>query len=332
MGHIFNLHITEILDELASQMQLVYAIEGTRSDIFRIRNIKKASTLVGSLPEMQTVADLRHLRGRAGVGDGVLRRVAEILRTGALSEIDQKYAQYRTLVSEIGKIHGIGVRQLKKLYDMNITSIEGLRKGVSDNSITLPFVSKVALRYAAPVHIDPLGGQPLIGTIPRIPRALIKQMEQYLRDNVPTTFQICGSFRRGEETSGDIDVLLMRSETMPTLGPLITELMEHEFLVAQLTSGVDSYHGICQYGGRYCRIDFLMTSEKAYYPALLHFTGSGIMNRIMRYRADKIGLKLSNLGLFCRETNESIHCPSEEFIFEALGMKYLSPKDRSKGK
>lgn len=304
---LMNGQLVEVLNKLINQICLEQIIDGDRKHIFRKRNIQRAVKIISKSDPIHKAKDIPDVNG---IGNGIKRRVHEILTTGTLNELKSRDL---TGLVELGKVHGIGPKKLADLYHQGIRCIADLDK-VRDQLST---VTLVALKY----HHS---------TTVRIPRELICRIERYLTDIIPSLFTICGSYRRGLLTSGDIDVLIMQSDGLSSIKPIVDELKNDGFLVAHLSSGHDKYNGICRFNDRYCRIDFLLTSEEQYYPALLHFTGSGLFNQIIRYNANKQGYKLSNLGLSRRDTGEIIPCYSEQDIFKTLGMSYLRPEQRDK--
>ncbi|KAF4752592.1 hypothetical protein FOZ62_017077, partial [Perkinsus olseni] len=59
--------------------------------------------------------------------------------------------------------------------------------------------------------------------------------------------------------------------------------------------------------------------------ALVHFTGSGVFNRRMRYYAKtKLGLKVNDHGVF-RSDGSCIPCKTEKDVFDCLHIKYIDP-------
>jgi len=322
----YNSQITAVLELLTKQIQLEQTIDGDRKHIFRLRNIIRGIKLISSMPKITSLRDLGPCKG---IGDGIRRRIGEILLTGTLKEVQDVNDEVRAVI-DLGKVHGIGPKILATLYHSGIRSVSALRQAIEqEHAALLPAKiytpSRIALRY----HED---------LVQRVPRDLITQIERYLRDYIPASsiYQVCGSYRRGARTSGDIDVLIAESDDLPNLTPLLESLQEERFLVAQLSGGHDSYHGICCFGGRYCRIDFLLTTETEYYPALLHFTGSGLFNQIIRWHANKQGYKLTNHGMFWREQSDhpdrksipESGFQSEKEIFDFLGINYLEPHER----
>ena len=81
------------------------------------------------------------------------------------------------------------------------------------------------------------------------------------------------------------------------------------------------------------RIDFLYSPPNEYAFATLYFTGSKAFNTVMRQRALNLGYTLNEHGLSEMKSGKKgekidIDFPSEESIFEFLGMKYKEPKER----
>lgn len=322
-GINYNQRITDVLEHLVTKIQIEMIIDGDRKHSFRLRNIRRGIKLISGMAEIRTIKDLVHING---IGDGIRRRVNEILNTGTLEDIQE--IQKNVTVKDIcllSQVHGIGPKLLTTLYHSGIRSISQLRAAI--DSGTLPYGVKIYIptRIALRYHDD---------LVKPVPRDLIDGIGHYLKDHIPSTstFEICGSYRRGAKCSGDIDVLIMTSDALPSLAPLVETLQDEGFLIALLSGGPDKYNGICYFHGQYCRIDLLLTSESEYYPALLHFTGSGLFNQIIRWHANKQGYKLSNLGLSYRpgrSQEEPIpEFQSEKDIFDFLGIRYLEPNDR----
>lgn len=103
----------------------------------------------------------------------------------------------------------------------------------------------------------------------------------------------CGSYRRGRETCGDIDVLITKTDGSSVKGiiqKVVEKLEEEGFLKERLGSlryshnGSEGYMGVCQVEeDKLCRrIDIKAYPYDQYGFALLYFTGSGNFNRSMR--------------------------------------------------
>jgi DNA polymerase lambda len=102
----------------------------------------------------------------------------------------------------------------------------------------------------------------------------------------------CGSFRRGELTCGDVDILIGPSpgvEFANILSIVLDTLRASGFLTDDLAlpkaGAIDhaSYMGVCKLNSPVAihrRIDIKEYSRSLYPFALLYFTGSDIFNRL----------------------------------------------------
>ncbi|KAK3900718.1 hypothetical protein C8A05DRAFT_17002 [Staphylotrichum tortipilum] len=204
----------------------------------------------------------------------------------------------------------------------------------------------------------------------RIPRAEIAALFAYVEREAAqidpsVELLVGGSYRRGSDSSGDIDIIVTRKGTdssadlVPFLEELVAILTRKGFLVAVLAAlhanrlGKDGpgskWHGCCVLpaeggaGGEaprqiWRRIDFLLVPESEYGAALIYFTGNDIFNRSMRLLASKKGMRLNQRGLYkevMRGKNrikvtegELMEGRDEKRIFELLGVKWREPWER----
>uniref|UniRef100_A0A8C9U0G2 DNA polymerase n=1 Tax=Scleropages formosus TaxID=113540 RepID=A0A8C9U0G2_SCLFO len=158
---------------------------------------------------------------------------------------------------------------------------------------------------------------------------------------------ICGSYRRGAASSGDIDILLThpsftsQSEKQPRLLHAVVDHLESVgFITDTLSKGDTKFMGVCQldrgeeeeeYPHR--RIDIRLIPKDQYYCGVLYFTGSDIFNKNMRTHALEKGFTLNEytirpLGV-TGVAGEPLLVDSEKDIFDYIQWKYREPKDRS---
>jgi DNA polymerase beta len=190
----------------------------------------------------------------------------------------------------------------------------------------------------------------------RIPRKEIEGMEKVIRTllkqmNKDIILEVCGSYRRGNENSGDIDILITHPLILENddikrmdkniLLNLVICLQQIGFLYDHITvDGNTKYMGICKLNKNkpYRRIDIRFISYNSFPSALLYFTGSADLNKKMRVEAITKGYRLNEYGLykleFDKKTNKDIlgkrfNTPTEESIFKLLDMNYLGPIERN---
>jgi len=135
---------------------------------------------------------------------------------------------------------------------------------------------------------------------------------------------ITGSFRRGAEYCGDIELVFV-----PKSDEEKAELMGK---IAKQFGCNKSTHGPKLNGQYGCvQFDLHIASSRTLGAMLLHTTGSYAFNIVMRRRASERGLLLNQYGLFNKCTREPVVLGSdEERFFKYLDMDFVDPKDRSK--
>jgi len=156
-----------------------------------------------------------------------------------------------------------------------------------------------------------------------IPREEITKHIELIKLHVPTAV-IAGSYRRGAEKSGDIDILVRES-----LDVVIQRLTNIGYIKGIISSGDRKFSGVVRLPKMkiHRHLDLIFTTPREYPFALLYFTGSKKNNILMRIRAKNKGLKLNQYGLW-ENINLVPSITTERDIFKALGMSYLKPEER----
>ena len=345
-----NTLIIEQFNLLVNQIQAEYLNAQVENDVkemkmhsFRLQQVKKILNIIKKLDFKIKNAD--QLKGIPGIGAGTLRRIEEIMDKGYLSEIQNKYTKTKQKkidsIQELQQVIGIGKSFAKKLVtEYKITSIADLKRAQKSGKIELNEKILLGLKYYGVVQGN-------------IPRKEIVVVEKYLfkeahKIDPNLQIMICGSYRRGKPTSGDIDVLMFHPDMKlmkhvhdpkayglnPYLEEFVNQLKKNGFLLDDLTD--KNYHqkymGFMKYKNNPVRrIDILLIPYKSIYPAMLYFTGPYELNTEMRHQAKKRGMILNEYGLYKIDDNDNktlIKINSEEDIFKKLGMKYLTPTER----
>ena len=132
----------------------------------------------------------------------------------------------------------------------------------------------------------------------RMPRAeaedLVQKVEKLMTPYVER-LEVCGSYRRGSQSPGDLDVIIIPKKGM-TLPMIVQDInpAQVNWLGEQKTQIVIDGH----------KVDFRVSSIKGWGAALLYFTGPAGYNIGMRMRAKKLGMKLNEYGIFDRATDK----------------------------
>lgn len=149
--------------------------------------------------------------------------------------------------------------------------------------------------------------------VKRFSRELLMQAINDMKFLLPAKFEVCGSYRRGEPTSKDIDILV--------------QCMPEEFLKIKQTLAATG--GEKKIIGMWDDIPYDLERVEQFEWAshLLYRTGSKVLNIKMRQIAKDKGWILNEHGIL--KPDGLWKYDTEEAIFNELGMNYLPPTDRS---
>jgi len=298
---------------------------------FRLESIKKVLRIIEQYKSEITSAD--ELKNIKGIGNGSLKRIEEILKTGKLSEIKIENFQedYLDSVHNLSKIFGIGNKKAHELVmKYNIKNINDLKILVKNKKVELPENILKGLKYVDKTKTG----------IPReeIDNIYVYLIEKALMFDINLNVIICGSYRRLKPKSNDIDVLVYHnniktksdSNNSDIMTNFIKELFDDNFIVDNYTSYdvPTKFMGLCRYRkGLLRRIDIRLIPMESIHASILYFTGSGDFNKKMRRVAMDLGYTLNEYGLLGKN-GKYIKTSSEKDIFDLLGMEYLVPSLR----
>ena len=312
-----NEKFIELMEKLAEIML-------KQGEPFRARAYQKAQETIMSYPE--DIFSPNDLKGKPGIGATIMEKLNEFVQTGTLKILEIEKNNPMNILADV---YGIGPKKAKELVDNGIKTIEQLR----ENQQMLNDVQKVGLKYYEDI-------------LKRIPRSEIQEYEQIFdRDfkKVATAhshFEIVGSYRRGAQSSGDIDVIIT-SDAPSVFTNFIDLLIKQKIIIEVLSRGPTKCLVIAKIpsSNSVRRVDFLYTSHEEFPFAVLYFTGSKIFNTVMRHQAQSMGLTMNEHGLYTiqedgkkkgKKVDFQFH--NEKDIFDYLNMEYKKPDERADGR
>ena len=323
-----NRHTIDILEQMGEHYKRI-------GDQWRTRAYQQA---VGILKKLKVKVDCYEDAIRLPrIGERLAKKIEEICTTGHLRRLDNALADPTDkLITMFLKIYGVGLSQAHKWIQAGHKSL--------DDVLALHNLHKN--QRIGIEHYDDFNT--------RIPRAevtalgnIVKMTAAEINFNVEAI--IGGSYRRGADTSGDIDFIITKRGTRSSwdllefLETLVARLTRDGFFVAALAvpaSTGSKWHGACVLPGNptWRRIDFLVVPETEFGAALLYFTGDDIFNRSIRLLAGKMNMRLNQKGLYKyvmrasgrEKLNEGtlVEGSDERKIFDILGVPWRPPHER----
>ncbi|XP_003228273.1 DNA polymerase beta [Anolis carolinensis] len=320
--------ITDFLTELANYERNV------NRAIHKYNAYRKAASVISKYPsKIKSGAEAKKLDG---VGAKIAEKIDEFLSTGKLRKLEKiRQDDTSSSINFLTRVSGIGPAAARKFVDEGIKTLEDLKK----NEHKLNHHQQIGLKYFEDFE-------------KRIPRNEMLEMQEIVLNEVKEVDSryiatVCGSFRRGAESSGDMDILLTHpdftsesSKQPKLLHQVVDQLEKARFVTDTLSKGDTKFMGVCQLPSKedgtdypYRRIDIRLIPKDQYYCGVLYFTGSDIFNKNMRTHALEKGFTLNEYTLrpvgVTGVAGEPLPVDSEKDIFDYIQWKYREPKDRS---
>jgi len=303
-------------EKYASILSQIAAIMNKKGEAFRAKAYQKAENAILSIGvNISSVKQLKEMSIQ-GVGKTIEDKLDEYMRTGTVRLIEENKLDPANIFADI---YGIGPKKAQELVKLGITNMQMLENRKME---VLNDVQRIGLKYNADIQ-------------ERIPRIEIDMYKKLLNGRG----EIVGSYRRGANTSGDIDIIFKTKKEYKELvedwknrGVIVEVLSSGEsktLVIAKLVSNSSSLHR---------RIDFLYAAPEEYAFAILYFTGSKVFNTQMRQNALNKGYTFNEHGIY-KLTENGIKGDKvdrifmeEKDIFDFLNLKYVEPTERSENK
>ena len=285
---------------------------------FRARAYQKAQETIMSYPG--DILSPNDLKGKPGIGETIMDKLNEYVQTGTLKVLEREKSNPVNILADV---YGIGPKKSKELVDQGIKSIAELRA----NQQLLNDVQKIGLEFYEDI-------------LKRIPRSEIEEYRTIFEKAMPNNgkMEIVGSYRRGAQTSGDID-LIITSSNPKVFTTFVDNLIKEKIILHVLSRGPTKCLVITKIPSSDSarRVDFLYTGEEEFPFAILYFTGSKIFNTVMRHVALEKGFTMNEHGIYkmdAKKKGDKVQHPfnSEKDIFDFLNLEYKAPNERIDGR
>ena len=308
-------------EEFIELMEKLNNIMLKQGEPFRARAYQKVQDTI--MTYSTNITSPSQLKGLPNIGSSIMDKLNEYVETGTLQDLEK---EKHNPVNILCEIYGVGPKKSQELVLAGIKTIDELRERQNE---LLNDVQKVGLKYYEQIK-------------ERIPRLEIEKFKKIFIDifitDTDTKFEIVGSYRRGQQTSGDIDVIIT-GNTSSVYKKFVNDLLKTGIILEVLSCGESKTLVIAKLPGKNIarRIDFLYAPPNEFAFAILYFTGSKIFNTIMRqYSLDK-GYTFNEHGIYKLENKKKGEKVNKEFntekdIFDFLGLQFKTPLERQDGR
>ncbi|MBC9932845.1 DNA polymerase/3'-5' exonuclease PolX [Chitinophaga qingshengii] len=260
-----------------------------------------------------------------GIGSSIADKIVEFLKTGKVGKFEQLKKKVPEGLLDLMDIIGFGPALVKVMYEklgirtrdqlveaLNTGRFEGLRgfgsKKIDNMKKGLQLYSEAQSRLLLWNALK--AGSEILAAIQLFPEVM--------------KAELAGSLRRGKETIGDIDIVIMAAVAdQARLAKKITKLPQ----VAAVLAGGETKVSV-RLAASHAQVDVRIVPPDSWGAALLYFTGSKEHNIRLRTIAREKGWKLNEYGLFDLHTEKYLAGKTEEDMYRYLGLQYIPPELR----
>ena len=316
-----NSHIADIFDQIADLLEFQGA------NPFRVRAYRNGARTIRDLtePVSAIVEDGgRTLTDIAGIGKDLAEKCEILVQTGTLPMLDELLAEVPESVLALLRVPGLGPKKAAVLHkELGISTLDQLKAACEAGQV------RQLKGFAAKTEQTVLRGLDIAAAADkRMYWAKADELAQAMRDHLSACpgieqLEIAGSYRRGKETVGDLDVLVV-SQDPRTVMDRFGEFSEQTEVIArgETKMAIRVREGM--------QIDLRVVPAESFGAALQYFTGSKDHNIALRGLAKERGLKINEYGVFRveGECERYIAGTSEADVYAALDLPLFPPELR----
>jgi DNA polymerase (family 10) len=312
-------------DKIASSLdQLADLLEFTGANAFRLRAYRNAARIIKDLPESieSMLARGDDLTEIDGIGKGVAEKCVQLVETGKMTQLEEILEKVPRTVLDLLRIPKLGPKKAAAIFnELGIATLDELKQACEAGQVRelAGFGEKTEHHILEGIEIAAAANK-------RILWASADKIAQQLREHMSKCKQVkqiefAGSYRRGKETVGDLDVLVTSSAP----GKVMDHLAKFESVSSVDVRG-DTKMSIRLEKG--FQVDLRVVPDESFGAALQYFTGSKEHNVILRGMAKQRGLKINEWGVYRLSDDKWIAGKTEEDVYAALDLPVFDPETR----
>ena len=319
-----NQALANLFREIADMLDIL------GEDPFRALSYARASRAIEGLTEdVAGLVAAGRLSEIPGIGSALADKIREFVETGAVGFHGELRARLPSGLLDLLSIRGLGPKKVRVLWqDLGIADVETLRQAVTSRRLRRlkGFGEKTEANLLRAIELRAEGeSRALLWDA----RAVVARVLDHLRTHSPVErAEAAGSFRRGRETVGDVDILAIAKDRAAVSRAFVSMPGVREVVAAGETKATVllEYADYVDERPRTVQVDLRILEARSWGAGLQYFTGSKDHNVHLRGIAQSMGLKLNEYGVFRGE--EPVAGETEEGVYAALGLPWIPPEMR----
>ncbi|HZS13931.1 MAG TPA: helix-hairpin-helix domain-containing protein [Candidatus Dormibacteraeota bacterium] len=316
---VANADVVRTLERIADLLE----IKGENP--FKSRSYRLAAAQVENLSEELTAILDREgsLDPIEGFGPAISEKMTVLLRTGRSPYLEQLEAEIPPTLLQVIGLPGVGPRTAATLWkEAGITTLDDLEEACRSGRLAgLPRMgAKTVEKILAACE-----AQRETGGKQRRPRDLVAPLVETLLGGLRSLpaaqrAEVAGSFRRGRDTVGDLDLLVATTAPRDALVGFAALPQVERVLLRGDTKRSVVVDGM--------QVDCRAVAPEQFGAAWQYFTGSQNHNIRLRGMALRLGLTLNEYGVFRVDDGSRVAGETEEDVYRALGLRWIPPEQR----
>ncbi len=316
------MHNTKIADALE---QIADLLEFQEANPFRVRAYRNGARVIRDCPESveEMLADpARSLTDIEGIGKDLAEKCRAMVETGHVKLLDELLQQTPRTVLDLLRVPGLGPKKAAAVYrELGVKDLADLRAACESHRLQelKGFGAKTEQSILQGLDLAETASQRLLWAEAD---QVAQELKAYLR-SCPAVDQLelAGSYRRGKETVGDLDVLVTSSDS----DAVMDHLAAWPLLDSIIARG-DTKMSLRM--GQAFQVDLRVVPAESFGAALQYFTGSKDHNVAIRGLARQKGLKVNEYGVFSLDSEAYVAGRDEADVYAALGLPWIPPELR----
>lgn len=316
-----NDRIADTFDQIAD------LLEFQNANPFRVRAYRNGARVIRDLPEPLSAIvedDHRHLTDLDGIGKDLAEKITTLVTTGELTQLNELLEQVPSTVLAIMRVPGLGPKKAAVLFsELGIQNLDQLREACLAGQVKQlkGFAAKTEQTILKGIEIAAAANERMLwADADRVAQEVLQHLQAC---GSIEKMELAGSYRRGRETVGDLDILVV-SPNAAEIMDRFAELPDLE----SITGRGETKMSIRIHSG--LQIDLRVVPAASFGAALQYFTGSKDHNVILRGMARQRGLKINEYGVFQVDGEKETYLAgaSEADVYATLDLPYFPPELR----
>ncbi|MDG2384058.1 MAG: DNA polymerase/3'-5' exonuclease PolX [Pirellulaceae bacterium] len=314
-----NVKIANTFDQIADLLEFKSA------NPFRVRAYRRGARTIGDLSEpISTILNdsERKLTDIDGIGKDLAAKCETFVETGKIPLLDELLEDIPRTVLDLLRVPGLGPKKAAAVYqELNVTTLDDLKSACESEQVRnlKGFGAKTEQAILSGLAIANAANQRILWSeADTIANALLNHM--HVNSKIEE-MSLAGSYRRGKETVGDLDLLVVAQDSQHIMDrfaefPEINtvSVRGETKMSVRLDSGF--------------QIDLRVVPRTSFGAAIQYFTGSKEHNVALRGLAKKKGLKINEYGVYEVKTNKYVAGETEAEVYGALDLIWIPPELR----